>query len=737
MTITLSKEFIKNTMAEITPHWGPLGWVTYKRTYARWIEEENRTEEWQETVQRVVEGNINLDPRLKDGNFKGEFPALIVELQEEAEKLFKLIYGLAGASSGRNLWISGTDFQKRNGDSLNNCWFISIKPQAYGDSHILPEYLVSKEQTTVSMPYSFLFDQLMKGGGVGFSVVEENVEQMPAIDRKVESIVVVDKSHADYEKLIEVGALDRDAFEERDTDIMYVVPDDREGWVKAHALIVDSHFRQTIAFEFSRVVIDITNIRPYGTRIKGFGGVASGPEPLVTLLNDVNEILNESFERKLTSVEMTDIANLIGTTVVAGNVRRSAEIALGSPTDSKYITMKQDANALQSHRWASNNSVIVDRSFDDYDEIAQSIIVNGEPGIVNLELSKDFGRMIDGIQPGIDGQVEGTNPCGEISLENGENCNLFEVFPLVAEEQGWDLEEAFAIATRYSKRVTFSNYEWEVTRKVIERNRRLGVSMSGIQDWVLRKFKNRLVVGFDGIEPIYNEVAVEEVDRLYKAVKHADEFYSDELGCEPSVKLTTVKPSGTVSKLAGVSEGIHFHYDEYLIQRIRFQSNDPILQSVQLAGYKIEDDTYSKNTKVVEFLVKAPSADIEGFLSAGEVSIEEQFATQAFMQRYWADNAVSCTITFQEDEREKIAPLFIQYKDITKSTSLLPFSGHGYVQAPKEPINKETYDKRISGVNQDIQGVYEMLQNMRIFTEQKDMELVGQEDCAQGSCPIK
>lgn len=734
MSISLSKQFIKDTMAELTPHWGPLGWVTYKRTYARWIEEENRTEEWYETVQRVVEGNINLDPRLSDGEITEE---VLAELQKEAENLFRLIYGLAGASSGRNLWISGTDFQKRNGDSLNNCWFISIRPQPYGDSHIVPEYLLSEEQNTVSMPYSFIFDQLMKGGGVGFSVVEENVEQMPSIDRKVETIVIVDKAHADYEKLIEAGAIDKDELDDRELDILFEVPDDREGWVKAHALVVDSHFKPTIAFDFDRIIIDISDVRPYGARIKGFGGVASGPEPLVTLLNDVNGILNEAYERKLTSVEMTDIANLIGKTVVAGNVRRSAEIALGSPTDSKYITMKQDANALQSHRWASNNSVIVDSSFEDYDEIAQSIIVNGEPGIVNIELSKNYGRMIDGIQPGIDGLVEGTNPCGEISLENGENCNLFEVFPLVAEEQGWDLEEAFAIATRYSKRVTFSNYEWEVTRNVIAKNRRLGVSMSGIQDWVLRKFKDRLVIGFDGNEPVYNKVAIEEIDRLYKAVKQADENYSNELGVEPSVKLTTVKPSGTVSKLAGVSEGIHFHYDKYLIQRIRFQSNDPILQSVQLAGYKIEDDTYSKNTKVVEFLVKAPSADEDGFVSAGEVSIEEQFATQAFMQRYWADNAVSCTITFREDEREKIAPLFVQYKDITKSTSLLPFSGHGYVQAPKEPIDKETYDKRISGVNQDVQGVYEMLQTMHIMTEQKDMELVGQDDCATGACPIK
>ena len=489
-----------------------------------------------------------------------------------------------------------------------------------------------------------------------------------------------------------------------------------------------------------RVVIDVTNVREEGRRIKGFGGTASGARPLVELLYKTNDILNNAYGRKLTSVEATDMENLIGKTVVAGNVRRSAEIALGSPKDTAFITMKQDMEMLTSHRWASNNSVLVDRSFTEYDEIAQSLIVNGEPGIVNLELSRNFGRIIDGEQVGIDGLVEGTNPCGEISLENGEPCNLFEVFPLIAEKQGWDLEEAFALATRYTKRVTFSPYEWEVSREVIEKNRRIGVSMSGIQDWVLNRFGGRLVVGWNGNEPIYNEDAIEVVDGLYKAVVQADKDYSKVLGCNESIKRTTIKPSGTVSKLAGVSEGVHYHYSDYIIQRIRFQSSDPLIPAIQAAGYRIEDDVYTANTKVVEFLVKAASADEDGFLTAGEVSIEEQFAVQAFMQTYWADNSVSCTISFNESEHDKIAPLFVQYKDVTKSTSLLPYSGHGYVQAPKEPISKETYEARSKEITGDIQAFYNLIRQMQggmINTNEKDLEIVGQTDCEGGACPIK
>ncbi|WKB36059.1 hypothetical protein QS257_01815 [Terrilactibacillus sp. S3-3] len=165
--------------------------MTYKRTYARWLEDKNRSENWEETVKRVVEGNINLDPRLHEETV----PAKVYQdLQHEAERLYKLIYGLAATPSGRNLWISGTDYQKRVGDALNNCWFIAIRPQAqaYGNSHIVPGYL-KKNEPAVSMPFSFLFDELMKGGGVGFSVVETNISQMPEVDQKIELVVLIGK----------------------------------------------------------------------------------------------------------------------------------------------------------------------------------------------------------------------------------------------------------------------------------------------------------------------------------------------------------------------------------------------------------------------------------------------------------------------------------------------------------------------------------------------------------------
>ncbi|MEE6741401.1 ribonucleoside-triphosphate reductase, adenosylcobalamin-dependent, partial [Lacticaseibacillus paracasei] len=352
--ITLAPAFIAEVKKEIKPHWGELGWVTYKRTYARWLPDAQRTENWDETVKRVVEGNINLDPRLHTAN---PDPKVVETLQKEARNLFKLIYGLAGTPSGRNLWISGTDYQKRNGDALNNCWFIAIRPQPYGQSHIVPEDYPAS-QPAVSMPYSFMFDELMKGGGVGFSVTKDNIAKLPPVATKLELTVVIGRNSASYADSLKMGAVDRDEWEKAHAGEQAdhcALPDTREGWVLANAKVIDHHFAATNPSGQTKLVLDITNIRPKGARIHGFGGTASGPMPLIEMLLDINKLLNARVGQHLTAVDATDIGNLIGKTVVAGNVRRSAEMSLGSADDDDFITMKQDQKQLYHHRWASNN----------------------------------------------------------------------------------------------------------------------------------------------------------------------------------------------------------------------------------------------------------------------------------------------------------------------------------------------------------------------------------------------
>ena len=720
--VELKADFIDRAVREIKPHWGPLGWITYKRTYARFLEDEKRTETWPETVKRVVEGNVNLDPRLKEGDQEAK-----KEMEEEAQKLFSLIYSLSATPSGRNLWVSGTKYQRMHGDSLNNCWFISMRPQPYGDSKILPPYL-KPDQKAVSMPFAFTFDELMKGGGVGFSVTKDNISKMPPVKRSVDLQVFIDPSNGSFAEAKEAGAKSLSEKEPREGEVYLRVPDSREGWVMALSYLVDSHFSYGPAPKLS---IDVSDLRARGERIKGFGGTASGAGPLVEMLLDANEILNEAAGRRLSSVDATDIGNLIGKAVVAGNVRRSAELALGDWDDEAFRTMKQDPQKLMHHRWASNNSVVTNGKKEQFRQVAKEVVINREPGVVDLELSRNFGRLEDGFNPDADPLAMGTNPCGEITLEDGEPCNLFEIFPAIAEENGWDLGEVAALAVRFAKRVTFGSYDWQISREAIERNRRLGVSLSGIQDWFLSRFGSRAVVGWEEGRPVYNEKIAEALSALYESVKKADEDYSRTLGCPPSRKLTTVKPSGTVAKLAGASEGMHFQWARRFIQRIRFQDQDPLVEVLKDCGYKAEPDIYNKHTMCVEFPVKPFGADLDTFASAGDVSASEQLATQAFLQRYWSDNAVSCTVTFRKDEEEKLPDILSAYAGKIKSTSLLEYVDGGYAQMPKEAVGEEKYEAMERAITADPEAAF------GDAGEEAQMEIVGQSDCAGGACPVR
>lgn len=720
--VELSPDFVGKVVRDVKPHWGPLGWITYKRTYARFLEDEKRTETWPETVKRVVEGNVNLDPRLEKGDEKAK-----AEMQEEAKKLFSLIYSLSATPSGRNLWVSGTRYQRMHGDSLNNCWFISMKPQPYGQSKVLPPYL-SPDQKAVSMPFAFTFDELMKGGGVGFSVTRDNISKMPPVERPVNLKVFIDSANRSFEEAKEAGAIPLSQKEEREGEETLRVPDSREGWVEALAYLVDSHFSYGPSPILS---IDVSDLRARGERIKGFGGTASGAGPLVEMLLDANKILNEAVGRRLSSVDATDIGNLIGKAVVAGNVRRSAELALGDWDDEAFRKMKQDPEKLMHHRWASNNSVVTNGKKEQFREVAKEVVINGEPGVVDLELSRNFGRLVDGFNPEADPLAMGTNPCGEITLEDGEPCNLFEIFPAIAEENGWDLGEVAALAARFAKRVTFGSYDWQISRNAIERNRRLGVSLSGIQDWFLSRFGSRAVIGWEDGKPVYNEKIAKALSDLYGSVKKADEEYSKALGCFPSRKLTTVKPSGTVAKLAGASEGMHFQWARHFIQRIRFQDQDPLVAVLKECGYKVEADIYNKHTMCVEFPVKPFGADLDTFASAGDVSASEQLATQAFLQRYWSDNAVSCTVTFRKEEEGSLPSILSAYAGKIKSTSLLQYVDGGYAQMPKEAIGEERYEAMQEAISADPEAAF------GDAIEEAQLEIVGQSDCAGGACPVR
>lgn len=758
------------------PKWGfgGLGYIVYLRTYARKKFGGNVLERWDETVQRITEGNFRIEAR-RLGKIGKLTELKVADLRQEMERFYHLVFNLVMTPPGRGLWMSGTEYAERVGDAENNCWGVSMRPQPY----------VTGEEPRVSFAPVFTFDQAMKGGGVGINIQRKHVNKVPKVENAVGLIIDCKITHKDYESELEdLGVQPAGAYDyELDGNDEYVlVRDSREGWAEALGKVIDAHYTG-----IKRLVIDISDIRPRGSAIVGFGGEASGPAPLVTMLQKVNEILNRRVNDYVTPTEWGDVVQLIGTCVVAGNVRRTALILIGDQNDKDFVESKNyslDKNKEASQwRWASNNSVDIGVNTDreTLRNLAVNIYYNGEPGYTNVELSKNFGRIIDGYQKDVDGEVEVFNPCGEITLPNASPCNLFELnLPRIHQliESGVEddslYEEATYLAARYAYRITFRPYEWEATRDVVYRHRRLGVGITGITDWVLMRFGQKAILGFDDDgNAKYNEEVTEALDRLYQYVKESNLAQAHDLNANPSIKVTTVKPSGTVSLLMGVSPGQHYHWAPYMIRRIRLAASAPLVPVLKECGYHIEEaivgfqndgtPKYDPNTLVVEFPVKAPTAEHANFQSAGDVPLREQAALQALLATYWSDNAVSATLSFKKaqpkpvyfedgsklldrfgnpqleiDQREEdrvideIADLLDRYKGVIKSTSLLPHATDTYPQMPYEEISEEKYGEMVAKLTAKPWEV--MNGDISAETEEVD-DVVG--ECLGGSCPIK
>jgi adenosylcobalamin-dependent ribonucleoside-triphosphate reductase len=388
-------------------------------------------------------------------------------------------------------------------------------------------------------------------------------------------------------------------------------------------------------------------------------------------------------------VDIVDTENLIGRCVVAGNVRRSAALAIGEHDDIRYLEMKNDQEKLYHHRWGSNNSFNAEVGMD-YEWHAEQSQNNGEPGYIWLENARAFGRMKDGVNYD-DAEVMGFNPCVEQSLHNAEMCCLVETFPAKHEDYE-DYVKTLKCAYLYGKTVTLVNTHWPETNAKMLKNRRIGLSQSGIVQ-AFNKHGRRSMM--------------EWCDDAYDYVRELDTEYSNWLCVPRSIKMTSIKPSGTVSLLNGSTPGIHFPESEFYIRRIRFSNSSPIVPQLQEAGYRTEKDKYSPNTTVVEFPIH------EEFFTKGkkDVSMWEQLEIAAQYQNYWADNAVSVTVTFREEESEQLKSALEMYETRLKAVSFLKYQDTGYEQAPYEPITEEQYKEMsaeitpIQRIKTDVAGV--------------------------------
>jgi len=609
---SLDESFVEEYKGK-QPEWGPLGYITYKRTYARFIEKEDRKEEFWETLKRVVEGCFSIQ---KEHCVKLGLPWIEEKAQKSAQIMYEKMWNFKFIAPGRGLWIMGTPFIDRHGSmALNNCGYVSTD-----DIDIKG-----------TIPFEWTMDALMLGVGVGF-------------DTKGAGKIIIKKP--------------------KDEEFLFRIPDSREGWVEALKYVLEAYF-----FGNPIPIYDYSIIRPAGELIRGFGGIASGPKPLAKMIESIKDLLNKRIGDKLQSTDIVDIMNFIGKCVVAGNVRRSAEIALGDINDTEFITMKQDKEKLTSHRWASNNSIFAEIGMD-YSFVAEQISKNGEPGVLWLENSRAYSRMLD--PPDYkDKKVAGVNPCGEQSLESYELCCLVETFPSNHDSYE-EFQDTLKYAYLYAKSVTLLNTHWKQTNAIMGKNRRIGTSQSGIINSFFKHGRRE---------------TLKWCQRGYKYLKELDSKYSDWLTTPKSIKMTSIKPSGSVSLLPGVTPGIHYPHSEYYIRRIRFNENSDLLPLLKDVGYQIHKDKYSPHTQVVEFPIQ------EDFFNRGkmDVSMWEQLENAAAYQRYWADNQVSITVTFKQKEAKDIKVALEMFEDKLKGVAFLPLNEHGYEQAPYEEITKEKY----------------------------------------------
>jgi adenosylcobalamin-dependent ribonucleoside-triphosphate reductase len=455
------------------------------------------------------------------------------------------------------------------------------------------------------------------------------------------------------------------------TNETHVIPDSREGWVDSVKMLLNGYLFGTKVPNF-----DYSAIRPYGAPINGFGGTSSGAGPLEELHRDLRQLYAARVGQNITSVDIVDTENLIGRCVVAGNVRRSAALALGNHEDREYLQMKNDSEKLAHHRWGSNNSfhALVGQDYTWHAEQSQK---NGEPGYIWLDNARTRGRFADPPRDD-DKNVMGFNPCVEQQLEDAELCCLVETFP-AKHETYEDYLATLKIAYLYGKTVTLANTHWPETNAKMLKNRRIGLSQSGVVQ-AFNKFGRRQLM--------------EWCDNAYEHVKELDAEYSDWLCIPKSVRMTSIKPSGTVSLLNGSTPGIHYPEDEYYIRRIRFAADSDMLPALASAGYKIEPDHYSPNTMCVEFPVHE-----EHFVKGKrEITMWEQLEIAAQYQHYWADNSVSITVTFKPEEAADIKTALEMYETRLKAVSFLRYEETGYVQAPYEPITREQYEEMSKGI---------------------------------------
>jgi ribonucleoside-triphosphate reductase len=671
-------------------NFGPTGQLVYERTYSRTLPDGTK-ETWPQTVERVVDGNLALvDKRY--------------QLEDERQQLIDMMLDFKILPAGRHLWASGV----KNAEHLFNCWVAGWTDEPADH-------------------FEFTFMRLMEGGGVGANYSNKYLSQYPLVKQALKVEIVCDPEHADYDDMKAAGVLS----ETYDPDWFgaFKIEDSREGWAAALVDLIDTHYNPVV--EHRNRVYDVSRVRSAGSKLKTFGGRASGPLPLAKMLIDVSQVFN----RLAVDLEMLDgisameIDHAIAQCVVAGGVRRSARMAMmhwADPQIEKFIDIKQES---LSH-WTTNISVEVDDKFwyqakqgpawlaaRVLKALSRGMVNNGEPGFWDSALSN----------VGEPNEVVCTNPCGEITLEPWEPCNLGHVnLAGFVDEHGrvdtFGMDKAHQLMTRFLIRATFSAVGDPKSREVLDRNRRIGVGHFGVASFLaMSGLKYSKAPDSREFQALLNQLAT--------TVDYSASAFCHELRIPVPVKKRTIAPTGTIAKMPGVSEGVHPIFAKYFIRRVRLSKVDPdqvmMLKQYEADGFEVEDCQYAANTAVISIPTKDTlvQAVTDRFGDEGESIVEaasdlplhDMLRFQALYQAYWADNAVSFTANVdpQQYSSDHVEEQLRQFAGRLKGCTIFPEAS--MPQSPYERLSRWEYESAVAKQVSD--GI--------------------DEDCASGSCPVR
>jgi ribonucleoside-diphosphate reductase alpha chain len=593
-----------------------------KSRYSRYLPDVKRREHWEETVQRYFEF-MQSHLSLEHGYI------LPADLRSELQSA---VLNLEVMPSMRSIMTAGKALERDNTAGYNCSYMPIDDPKAFDEAMYI----------------------LLCGTGVGFSVEQKYVNQLPEVP---------------------------DQLFNSETTIM--VADSKEGWAKA--------LRQLIALLYSGEVPkwDLSKVRPSGTRLKTFGGRASGPGPLEELFKFTVHKFRGAVGRRLSSLECHDILCKIGEVVVVGGVRRSAMISLSDLEDDKMRHAKAGAWwEQQGQRALANNSATytqkpdIGQFLDEWTSLYHSH--SGERGI----FSRDASQRQAAKNGRRDSTYEfGTNPCSEIILRPYQFCNLTEVV-VRSDDTVDDIARKVRIATilgTFQATLTHFPYLRKVWRKNTEEERLLGVSFTGILDneWMGK---------------VCDDTA-KALEQLRNVAVATNAQFADSLGIPQSAAITCVKPSGTVSQLVNSASGIHTRHSDYYIRRVRGDKKDPLTKFLTDSGIPTEDCVMRPDsTAVFSFPQKAPA----GARTRDALTAIEHLDLWLMYQRHWCEHKPSVTISVKENEWMDVGAWVWRNFDEISGVSFLPYDGGSYRQAPYEECTKEEYEALLAKMPKDI-----------------------------------